>query len=145
MRMLRLAGRAAMVGVAACAGMTGCQAGYSADIRNPGPRPVYAQMMEQFDSYATMRSSVRLGPGDRGGLGPVMAREGRAFVVVDTVPSTGTPVRVPLAVGTTILEVTQTGDPASGLLQVQIIGGNPPAAPELPPPPSPGHEGGSMR
>lgn len=128
-----------VVGVAGLAAMTGCQAGYAVDVRNTTPQPVYAQLMEQFDTGTVMRSSVRLGPGDRGGLGPVVAREGRAFVVVDTVPNPGTPVRVPIAIGTTVIEVIQQGNQMSGPLEVRIIGGNPPPAETLAPPPEPGH------
>ena len=135
--------RAALIGlsggVLACAAMTGCQVSYAADIRNSSPQPVYAQLMEQFDQGAVVRASTRLGPGDRGGLGPVIAREGRAFLVVDTVPNPGTPVQVPLAVGTTILEVIQTGDQTTGPIQVRLIGGTPPPTPELSEPPRPGN------
>jgi hypothetical protein len=119
--------------------MGGCQAGYAVDVRNTASQPVYAQLMEQFDTGTVMRSSIRLGPGDRGGLGPVMAREGRAFVVVDTVPNQATPVQVPIAIGTTVIEVIQIGTEASGPLQVRIIGGTPPPPETLAPPPQPGH------
>jgi hypothetical protein len=121
--------------------MGGCQTSYAADIRNTTPQPVYAQLMEQFDQGSTVRASARLGPGDRAGLGPVIAREGRAYLVVDTIPNPGTPVTVPLAVGTTTLEVIQPGDQTTGPIQVRIIGGTPPAPPKLSPPPSPGHAG----
>ncbi len=136
----RIAALAAMsLGLVGCAAMGGCQTSYAADIRNTTPQPVYAQLMEQFDQTATVRASDRLGPGDRKGLGPVIAREGRAFLVVDTVGNPGTPVRVPLAVGTTVVEVAQTGDQAAGPLEIRIIGGNPPPAQPIGPPPQPGH------
>lgn len=121
--------------------MSGCQASYATDIRNTTPQPLYAQLMEQFDKSATVRASVRLGPGDRGALGPVVAREGRAFLVVDTHPNPGTPVTVPLAVGTTALEVIQRGEEMSGPLEVRIIGGNPPPPVELKEPIRPGQGG----
>src|SRR5262245_33877814 len=95
-----------LAGLAGCA-LGGCQTSYSADLRNTTPQPLYAQIMEQFDNGATARAGIRLGPGDRGGLGPVIAREGRAYLLVDTTPNPGTPVTVPLAPGTTIAEVHQ--------------------------------------
>ena len=119
----------------------GCQASYAADIRNSTPQPVYAQIMEQFDNGASPRASVRLGPGDRGGVGPVMCREGRAFLVVDTVPNPTTPVSVGMAVGTTIVEVVQEGKETTGPIQVRVIGGSAPAQTQLPPPPQPGRAG----
>lgn len=139
----RAAGRRAAtgligVGILGCGAMGGCQASYAVDVRNTTPQPLYAQLMEDFDTGPVLRSSARLGPGDRGGLGPVVAREGRAFVVVDTIPNPGTPVRVPLAIGTTIIEVAQVGEQTSGPLEVRIIGGNPPPSQTPPPPPQPG-------
>ena len=116
----------------------GCQASYAVDMRNTTPQPVYAQLLEEFDTNTVMRSSVRIAPGDRGGLGPVIAREGRAFVIVDTLPNPTTPVRVPLAIGTTVMEIIQTGNETTGPLEIRLIGGTPPPAQPLPPPPEPG-------
>ncbi len=127
------------LGLVVCAAMGGCQTSYAADIRNTTPQPVYAQLMERFDEGSTVRSSVRIDPGSRAGMGPVIAREGRAYLVVDTIPNPGTPVTVPLAVGTTVLEVIQRGEAISGPLEIRIIGGNPPEQPVVPPPPTPGH------
>src|SRR5262245_10046281 len=86
------------LGLLGCATMsTGCQTSYAADVRNTTPQPVYAQLMERLDSGAMARAAIRLGPGDRGGLGPVIARTGHAYLVVDTTPNPGTPVSVGLA------------------------------------------------
>lgn len=126
------------LGLISCAAMSGCQASYAADIRNTTPQPVYAQLMERFDNGSTVRATQRLGPGDRAGIGPVIAREGRAYLVVDTIPNPMTPVTVPLAVGTTTVEVIQQGDQTTGPIEVRIIGGAPPAQEPLPPPPQPG-------
>lgn len=115
--------RAATLAVAGCVGLlAGCQAGYSADIRNKTPQPLYAQVVDISTNPSVVRGSTRIPPGSRGGLGPYMIVVGKAILVVDTLPNPSTPRQIPMGEGTTTVEVQQLGDNAAGELDVRLIG-----------------------
>lgn len=110
---------AAMVVVAGAAG--GCVSNYAVDVRNQTPQPLYAMLSEHTDTGAMIRQSKRLGPGDRAAIGPIRAKHGRAFLVVDTNPNPDRPVTVDLQAGTTTCEVTQEGEGTAGPLVVRVL------------------------
>ncbi len=85
--------------------LTGCQSNYSADLRNQTPQPVFAQILEASRDGAFNRAAVRLGPGDRAGIGPVRMRTGRAVLVVDTKPNPRAPSQIEMHPGTMFLEI----------------------------------------
>lgn len=94
--------------------LAGCQADYGADIHNKTSTPVFAQLMVKANDRnqpATLGASRRLGPGDRGAVGPVRAnqRPGSVFLVVDSLPNPSKPVTADLRPGTAFVEVTQEG------------------------------------
>ncbi|MBL8764790.1 MAG: hypothetical protein JNM07_11025 [Phycisphaerae bacterium] len=101
--------------------LAGCTGYFSADVRNDTPQPLFAQIIEQHDNGAVLLDSKRLGPGDRGSVGPVQAEIGRAWIVMDTSPNPKGPARATLKPGTNFFKVTQTGDKTGGPIQVEEI------------------------
>ena len=103
--------------------LTGCTTGYSADVRNQTPQSLFVDAY-----YVTPQGEriglggARLGPGDRGGLGPYAVRnDALVSVSIDTVPNPQRPAIVDLRPGLNALEVTQGGDKMSGPLQVREL------------------------
>ncbi len=103
--------------------LTGCTTGYSADVRNQTPQPLFVDAY-----YVTPQGeriglgNARLGPGDRGGLGPyAVPNDALASVSIDTVPNPQRPAIVDLRPGLNAMEVTQGGDKTSGALQIREL------------------------
>lgn len=89
-----------------------CQADYGADLLNTTSGPVYAQLMVKANDRnqpATLNASRRLGPGDRGTVGPVRAnaRPGSVYLLVDSLPNPSRPASADLRPGTAYITVTQ--------------------------------------
>jgi len=104
-------------------GMTACTSTYSADVRNQTPQVLFASA-----SFVTPRgerfglSSVRLGPGDRTGMGPfTVNNDALVSLTLDTTPNPNRPVIVDLRPGLTSLEVTTPSTEAASPLQVREI------------------------
>jgi len=103
--------------------LTGCTTGYSADVRNQTPQPLFVDAY-----YVTPQGEriglggARLGPGDRGGLGPYAVRnDALVSVSIDTVPNPQRPAIVDLRPGLNAMEVTQGGNTTSGPLQIREL------------------------
>lgn len=99
--------------------LVGCQADYSADIRNRTSTPVFAQLFVKphgADGQSILGASKRLGPGDRAFIGPVRASDnpGAVFVSVDSLPNAARPASLDLLPGTSFLDVTDE----SGVLRL---------------------------
>ncbi len=99
-------------GLAAAAGLAGCQADYGADIMNRTSGPVFAQLMVKAhgkNDPAVLGANKRLGPGDRAFIGPVRASDhpGSVFVTIDSLPNTVRPTTLDLTPGTAFLEVME--------------------------------------
>lgn len=99
--------------------LTACNASYSADVVNKTPQPLFVQMFVKGNTDSSLAASKRLGPGDRGFIGPVVADKNRgAYIALDTLPNPGRPTTLDLPPGTTFLEVRQDSESASGPLIV---------------------------
>lgn len=97
----------------------GCQADYGADVVNATPQPVFVQMFIKGHSESSMAASKRLGPGDRGFIGPVRHNKNQgAYLAFDTLANPGRPATVDLGAGTSFFEVRQDGEGTSGALIV---------------------------
>lgn len=103
------------------AALAGCQADYAADVRNMTPQPLYAQIIARYPDTTTVLASQRLGPGDRGAVGPVRTDVGRAVLIVDTLPNPEAPAEVVLRPGTAFVNVRQLGEGTAGPLQLEEI------------------------
>jgi hypothetical protein len=96
----------------ATAGLGACQSSYSADVTNKTPQPLFVQLFAKGSGQnnATLAQSRRLGPGDRGGVGPIRVETSKgAYVVFDTKANPGRPVTVDLAPGANLYEVRADG------------------------------------
>lgn len=112
-------GRAGVLLLAAAAAgvLGGCKADYGADVVNHTPQPVFVQMFIKGNSEASLAASKRLGPGDRGFVGPVRHDKNQgAYLSFDTLPNPNRPATVDLAPGTSFFEVQQTTPENSGSL-----------------------------
>ncbi len=98
------------------------QADFAADLTNKTPQPVYAQLFTRSNDRtgSVLTAQTRLGPGDRGFLGPVRTvdRNGQVYLVVDPKPNPSNPVTLDLTPGTVFLEVHQEGDQTAGRLRL---------------------------
>lgn len=113
----------ALLGAATLLG--GCQLPnrFSVDVRNQTPQPLFVEILER-DTYGNTfaRGTARLGPGDRGGIGPVSAAASSVVEAsMDTKPNPRAPVTWTLRPGTNILEVRQQGDGTAGPLEVRDL------------------------
>jgi len=130
----RVFGRGAAAGTAAiliagagAAGLGGCQATYSADVRNQTPQPLFAKILWRTDDGRNpIQAQRRLGPGDRGTIGPIQAPVGRAILTLDTLPNPQGVWSIDLRPGTTVFNVTQKGDLTAGPLEVREVSFLPP-------------------
>jgi hypothetical protein len=110
-----------VIALTSFAALGACQADYGADIHNKTSTPIFAQLMVKANDHnqpAVLGASRRLGPGDRGAVGPVRAnaRPGSVYLLVDSLPNPSKPSGVDLAPGTAFLEVNQDGN---GPLRIQ--------------------------
>jgi hypothetical protein len=105
----------------ALTGLAGCRADYAADIRNQTPQPLFAQLVERRNDGTVLRARDRIGPGDRGVVGPIRAEKGRVGLVVDTLPNPEGALVRDLRPGTNYLNVRQLGESTGGELQVEQV------------------------
>ena len=108
-----------MLAAGALAVLGGCKADYAVDITNKTPQPVFAQIMRKGGTNGMLGASVRLGPGDRSGLGPVRTEKDHgAYLTVDTLGNPGRPVTMDLAPGAVFVEVQQDGEGPNSRIRV---------------------------
>jgi hypothetical protein len=115
--------RAAALGAAAIGSLVlgGCYNTYSADVRNTTPQPVYMQIVKTGGAPNLLRSA-RLGPGDRGSIGPVTVdQRDLVRLVIDTGPNPNRPLTLDLRPGLNVYEVQQEGTMTAGPLRVREI------------------------
>lgn len=100
--------------------LAACQSGYSVDVRNQTPQPVFVEMLVRYPNGAvTNNQGARLGPGDRGALGPIYTGPDNAVSFrVDSMPNPQRPAWIDLRPGMTILVITQPGEGSGGPLVV---------------------------
>lgn len=100
-------------------GLAGCQADYAADVTNRTAQPVYVQIFAKGGNSAVLGASRRLGPGDRGFVGPVRTDKDKgAYLQVDSMPNPNRPLTGDLAPGTAYLEIQQDGEGTSAPLRL---------------------------
>jgi hypothetical protein len=99
--------------------LAGCQADYAAQITNKTSQPVTAHIFRKGPSQAVLGAMVRLGPGDRGILGPVRTNKGYgAFLTIYPAGSPERPLTVDLMPGDAFYEVQQESDKSDSPLRI---------------------------
>ncbi|HZW06632.1 MAG TPA: hypothetical protein VFF65_05870 [Phycisphaerales bacterium] len=104
--------------------LAGCTADYAANVRNRCAQPVSVELISPGPNGETalLAPSLRLGPGDRGGVGPVRIDQQRTAVLrVDFAGNPGRPALITLTPGTTTAEVTQEGATANAPLNLRPV------------------------
>lgn len=97
----------------------GCQADYSADVVNKTPQPLFVQMFVKGNTESSLAASKRLGPGDRGFIGPVRHDKNQgAYLSFDTLANPNRPTTMDIGPGTSFFEVQQDSAGSSGPLIV---------------------------
>ena len=102
----------------------GCHSSFAADVRNRSSQPVSVELVSPGPNgtVALLAPSLRLGPGDRGGVGPVRVEQHRSVVLrVDSLGNPGRPAVIDLMPGTTIAEATQDGTNANAPLLLRPV------------------------
>ena len=107
---------------AAALALTACQANYAADITNKTPQPLFVKLFSKAankNDPAVLGAQKRLGPGDRGTIGPVRNnRNLGVFLSLDTLPSPARPTTIDLEPGTGYFDVRQDSETTAGPLVV---------------------------
>lgn len=101
--------------------LAGCQSSYSVDIRNQTSQPLFANIVERTENGGFNRAGIRLGPGDRGAIGPVSMRTGRAMLIVDTKGNPTGPADMDLAPGTSVVRIEQDSDASNSPIRLHDI------------------------
>lgn len=116
----RAAGAACIAGLCCLSGLAGCQQAYEVDLINGAPQPVFVELIVLYpNGQVAVHQAGRLGPGDRGELGPVRTNvDNRVSFRADTLPNTQRPLRLDLRPGQTRLRLEQPGDRTAGPLMV---------------------------
>lgn len=94
----------------------GCTSTYAIDLRNQSSQPVFAELLARGPEggLALVGQPVRLGPGDRGGIGPVAVDARRSVVLrADSQGNGGRPAMLDVTPGTTVAIVGQDGTTAN--------------------------------
>ena len=102
----------------------GCYSSYAVDVRNRTPQPISVELLarDPQGNVSWIAQPVRLGPGDRGGIGPVTIDANRpALLRADTPGNPGRPVTLEVRPGGMVVEVTQEGTTANGPLHVNEV------------------------
>lgn len=108
---------ACLVGLAGL--LAGCQSDYAVDIVNQTPQPVFVKIFAKTGSGPVLGANGRLGPGDRGMIGPVRNQTNNgAFLSVDSLPNPSRPVMVDLQPGTAFFVLEQDGTGTAGPLRL---------------------------
>jgi hypothetical protein len=101
----------------------GCSTAYTVDVENRTPQPVVIELLARepdMGLLATLAQPLRLGPGDRGGIGPVRTDTTRPVLIrADSAVRPGDPVLLDLWPGWTIVEVSQDGSGTTGPLHLR--------------------------
>jgi hypothetical protein len=122
--MMHKLARGAVIGLSLAASaviFSGCESSYSVDIRNQTSQPLYANIVERTEGGGFNRATMRLGPGDRGAIGPVSMRTGRAMLVVDTKGNPTGPAQLDLPPGTSVVRIEQDNDSSSSPIHLRDI------------------------
>ena len=115
------AARAARIaGLFSLAALSGCQQSYEVDLVNGAAQPVFVELIVLYpNGQVAVHQAGRLGPGDRGELGPVRTNvDNRVSFRADTLPNTQKPMTLDLRPGQTRLRLDQAGDRTAGPLTV---------------------------
>jgi len=99
-------------------------ANYAVDVRNRSAQPVSVELLarDAAGNLSWLAQPVRLGPGDRGGLGPVwIDPKLQATFRADTPGNPGRAVIFDLKPGVIALEVSQDGTAATSPLRVTEV------------------------
>lgn len=104
--------------------LAGCKSSYALDVRNASPQPLYVAVLSKNNAGTLALGRARLGPGDRGGLGPfTVAQSEIVWAQFDTQPNPERAPELTLRPGLSVIEVTQDGNATAGPLRVREIGG----------------------
>ncbi len=110
-----------------CTLVGGCSSTYSVDVRNQTPQVLFVQVATQRGAQTETLGLRRLGPGDRGGLGPfTVAPSAVVLTSVDTTPNPGRAPELILRPGLSVLEVFQEGNQSAGPLRLREVGASAP-------------------
>jgi hypothetical protein len=103
----------------------GCTTSYTVDVENRTPQPVVVELLirePEMGLLASLAQPLRLGPGDRGGIGPVQTDTTRTVLIrTDSAVRPGEPVMLDVRPGWTIVEVRQDGANTTGPLHVRQV------------------------
>lgn len=103
--------------------LAGCNAFYTADVRNFADQPVMAELKQggrRPDGSVIARR--RVPPGDRGKIGPIRAPKNAViFLEVDFAGNEGYPARLDLPSGTTVVNVERIDEGAIGRIRLKEI------------------------
>lgn len=109
----------AMIGAAVLFAAVGCQADFGADVTNKTPQPLFVQLFSKGNTDSMLAASKRLGPGDRGVIGPIRNNKHQgAYLTFDTLPNPARPTTVDLDTGMNFFEVHQDSESSAGPLVV---------------------------
>lgn len=105
----------------------GCAQGtssYAADVRNHTGQPIAADLLLRNgpDVYVPLVTTMRLGPGDRGGIGPVIVQSSQIVVLrTDVYGNPSRPCFMELRPGTTYAEVNQESPLATAPMRLREV------------------------
>lgn len=107
--------------ILALGALAGCQQQFTCDVRNNGDQPITAQLV--WANNAMTREdlrSARLGPGDRGSIGPVWTDK-PVKLVIDFQGNTGYPGELPLTPGLNVVNVRRADEGSQGTLKLERV------------------------
>lgn len=113
---------AAVIGAGFLACLLGGCTTYMADVRNKTPQPLVAELVCSNPSKPSkaLLARQRIAPGDRAGLlRNDLPHDWHVFLQVDTEGNPGTPAKLNLGPGTTVINVTQEGEGQNGALKLE--------------------------
>lgn len=97
--------------------LSGCQTDYAADVVNKTPQPLFVQLFVKGNTDSSLGASKRLGPGDRGFIGPVRHDKNQgAYLAFDTLGNPARPATVDIGPGTSFFEVQADSANSDGRL-----------------------------
>lgn len=102
--------------------LAACRSGYDVDVRNMADQPVVASLITTNDAgSAILKSSARLGPGDRTGLYAETDTKKLVWLEVDFAGNVGYPARLDLQNGRTVVNVHRADEGSKGKLNIQTV------------------------
>lgn len=115
--------RLAIALLAPVTALSACQSDYAVDVRNHTAQPIYIELLVRYPSGAvTVNQAARLGPGDRGELGPI--RTGPDNLVsfrADALPNPQRPAWLDLSPGLSVIEVQPGGEQSNAPLRLRPV------------------------